>query len=283
MSQAEGIRTPRYWEMNHPSPPPTRQTFTTDPRIAQVQALVDQLPAELLMRHPIAAGRPEQCNMLSDWSFLHQALLASYEIPSYLDYLLNTDYRPAFEAHRRILQHLQWRNPGQWVLKYPKHLMTLDVLLEAYPDARLIWTHRDPAVVLPSVVSFTGYMRASSTPDFEPKRYGREWAVLEELVLHRGLAVRDRWADADKQIYDLHYRDLMGDQVGTVEAICDHFGLPFSPTSRRNVQAFAEKPTKTAYGVHTYRAEDFGFTTKGLRERFAFYIDRFGVAPEAKA
>jgi hypothetical protein len=282
MGQAEGIRTPLYWEMNQPSPPPMRETFTTDPRIAEVQAGLDQLPDELLKRHPMGATRPEQCNMLSDWSFLHQALLASYEIPSYLDYLFNADYRPAFEAHRRMLQQLQWRNPGQWVLKYPKHLMTLDVLLETYPDARLVWTHRDPAVVLPSVVSFTGYMRAASTPDFEPKRYGRGWAVLEELVLRRGLAVRDRWELADKQIYDLHYHELMRDQVGTVEAIFDHFAIPFAASSRQRVQAYADQPTKTAHGVHTYRAEDFGFTTKGLRERFAFYIDRFDVVREGK-
>ena len=78
---------------------------------------------------------------------MNQALLAYFDIPTYRDWLLGADYRPAFEAHRRILQHLQWRNPGQWALKYPKHLMTLDALLDAYPDARLVWTHRDPAVV----------------------------------------------------------------------------------------------------------------------------------------
>ena len=100
----------------------------------------------------MAPMRPEQCNVLNDWSFFNQAWLATYEIPTYRDWLFNADYRPAFEAHRRTLQHLQWRTPARWVLKYPKHLLTLDALLETYPDARLVWTHRDPAVVLPSVV-----------------------------------------------------------------------------------------------------------------------------------
>jgi hypothetical protein len=281
MGQAEGIRTPLFWEMSLPSPPPERETFTTDPRIGQIQAVVDQMPAEMLKRHPIAATRPEQCNMLNDWSFLHQALLAYYAIPTYRDWLLDADYSPAFEAHRRTLQHLQWRNPGQWVLKYPKHLIALDVLLETYPDARLVWTHRDPAVVLPSAVSFTGYIRATNTPAFDPVRFGREWAVLEELVLRRGLSVRDRLPDAADRIYDLHYGDLMRDPVGTLESIFGHFGMPFTDESRRGVQRWVDQHPKTAHGVHTYRAEDFGLDRDRLRARFDFYVERFGVEAEA--
>lgn len=281
MGQAEGIRTPLFWEMSLPSPPPERETFSTDPRIGQIQAVVDQMPAEMLKRHPIAATRPEQCNMLNDWSFIHQALLAYYAIPTYRDWLLDADYSPAFEAHRRTLQHLQWRNPGQWVLKYPKHLIALDVLLETYPDARLVWTHRDPAVVLPSAVSFTGYIRATNTPAFDPVRFGREWAVLEELVLRRGLSVRDRLPDAADRIYDLHYGDLMRDPVGTLESIFGHFGMPFTDESRRGVQRWVDEHPKTAHGVHTYRAEDFGLDRDRLRARFGFYVERFGVEAEA--
>lgn len=281
MGQADGIRTPLFWEMSMPSPPPERDTFTTDPRIAQVQSLVDRMPADMLKRHPIAATRPEQCNMLNDWSFIHQALLAYYEIPTYRDWLFNADYRPALEAHRRMLQHLQWRNPGQWVLKYPKHLIALDVLLATYPDARLVWTHRDPAVVLPSVASFTGYIRASNTPSFDAVRFGREWAMLEELVLHRGLSVRDRLPDAAERVYDLHYRDLMADPVGSLSSIFGHFGMPFSDESRQRVVAWVDAHPRTEHGVHTYRADDFGFDGDRLRERFGFYIERFGVEIEA--
>jgi hypothetical protein len=283
MGEVEGIRTPRYWEMSLPSPPPRRETATTDARIAEIQAVVDRLPPELLARHPIAPLRPEQCNMLNDWSFYHQALLASYELPSYRDWLLNADYRPAFEAHRRTLQHLQWRNPGQWVLKYPKHLMTLDILLETYPDARLVWTHRDPAVVLPSVASFTGFMRASATPDFDPARFGREWAVLEEIVLHRGLAVRDQLSDAGQRIVDLHYCEFMADPVGSVAAILEHFAIPFSASSGRRVQDFIAGHPQTKHGVHRYRPEDFGFAPERLRERFGAYMRRFGIQPELRS
>ena len=133
LGEVAGVRTPRQWEMASPSPPPERETSTTDPRIAQAEALLAGLPPEMLARHPMSATRPEQCNMLNDWSLFHQALLAYYDIPTYRDWLLGADCAPAYEAHRRTLQHLQWRHPGQWVLKYPKHLIALDSLLATYP------------------------------------------------------------------------------------------------------------------------------------------------------
>ena len=268
--------------MTLPSPPPEHATAKTDPRIAQVQAVVDQMPADFQKRHPIAPLRPEQCNVLTDWSFYNLAWLASYQIPSYREWLFEADHQPMFEAHRRALQHLQWRNPGRWVLKYPKHLLNLDSLLATYPDAGLIWTHRDPAVVLPSVCSRTGYMR-SATPGFDPQRFGREWAAIEELVMRRGVSVRDRVAGPAGRDFDLHYGDLMRDQVGSVAAICGRYGLTFAADSKASVQQWIDDHPQTRHGVHEYQAEDFGFTAAGLRRRFAFYIERFGIAPEPGA
>jgi Sulfotransferase family len=282
LATLEGVRSPMFWEMAAPSPPPEAQTYATDARIARVQAMVDLMPEELQKRHPVAANRPEQCNMLMDWSFYNLAWLASYEIPTYRNWLFNADHAPALETHRRTLQHLQWRNPGRWVLKYPKHLLNLDAVLATYPDARLIWTHRDPAVVLPSVCSLTGYMR-SSTPGYDPKHFGPEWAALEETVMRRGISVRDNLTGPAGRDLDVHYRDLMRDEMGTVASVCAHLGIPFEPSSRSAVQTWLDDHPKTKHGVHTYAAEDFGLTIAGLHRRFSFYIDRFGIDTDAKA
>ena len=270
----EGVRAPRSWEMSAPSPPPERATYDTDPRIAMVQAGIDMMPAEMLVRHPMSATRPEQCNGLFDWTFINQAWMASYDIPSYRDWFLDADYAPAYEAHRRTLQHLQWHNPGRWVLKYPKHLLSLDALLAAYPDAVLIWTHRDPAAVVPSVVSLTGFMRQSNTPDYDPVRFAREWVVIEELALHRGLATRDRDGNEERHI-DVDYRSLMSDPVGTVAALCDRLGFAFDDASQQAVQQWIDDHPQDKHGVHRYTAADFGLDPDRLRARFDFYTRRF--------
>ena len=70
------------------------------------------MPAEMLVRHPMSATRPEQCNVLIDWSFINQAWMASFDIRSYREWFLDADYAPVYEAHHRTLQHLQWHNPG---------------------------------------------------------------------------------------------------------------------------------------------------------------------------
>jgi hypothetical protein len=270
----EGVRAPRSWEMSAPSPPPERATYDTDARIAMVQAGIDMMPAEMLVRHPMSATRPEQCNGLFDWTFINQAWMASYDIPSYRDWFLDADYAPAYEAHRRTLQHLQWHNPGRWVLKYPKHLLSLDALLAAYPDAVLIWTHRDPAAVLPSAVSLTGFMRESNTPDYDPVRFAREWVVIEELALHRGLATRDRDGKEERNI-DVNYPSLMSDPVGTVASLCDGLGFAFDDASQQAVQRWIDDHPQDKHGVHRYTAADFGLDPDRLRARFDFYTRRY--------
>jgi hypothetical protein len=228
----------------------------------------------MLVRHPMGATRPEQCNVMMDWTFINQGWMASYDIRSYRDWFLDADYTPAYEGHHRTLQQLQWHNPGRWVLKYPKHLLSLDALLARYPDAVLIWTHRDPAAVLPSAVSLTGFMREQNTPDYDPVRFAREWVVIEEVALHRGLATRDRDGTPERHL-DVAYRALMDDPIGTVAALCAQIGIEFDDTARRSVQQWLDDHPQDQHGVHRYTAEDFGLDADRLRERFAFYTRRF--------
>jgi hypothetical protein len=270
----DGVRAPRMWELSAPSPPPERETYDSDPRIAEVQAALDKMPAEMMVRHPTSATRPEQCNGLFDWSFINQAWMASFDIRSYRDWFLDADYAPMYEAHRRSLQQLQWHHPGRWVLKYPKHLLSLDALLDAYPDAVLIWTHRDPAAVLPSAVSLTGFMREANTPGYDPVRFAREWVVMEELALHRGLATRDRDGKEARHI-DVDYRSLMQDPVGSVGALCGRLGVAFDDASAQAVEQWLDDHPQDQHGKHRYTAAEFGLDDDRLRARFDFYTRRF--------
>ena len=275
-----GARSPLEWEMRLPSPPPAAETAATDPRIAEVQRAIDTRAnaARLQSIHPYGARRPEQCLGLIDWGFANQTYLAYQRIPSYYEWYLNADQRVVYEHHKRFLQHLQFRHPGEWVLKWPKHLFGLDALLEAYPDARIVWTHRDPAKAIPSSVSFVGTLRAASSPVFDPARFGAEWSALEETGLHRGLAVRDRLGD--RGFLDVHYNDLTADPVTAVTRIYDHFGIPVDDETVRRVGDFANDNPQGKHGEHAYTPEQFGFVPERVSRRFAAYTERFGVEPD---
>ena len=234
-------------------PPPQAATFATDPRIAEVQRAIDARAnaARLQAIHPYGAQRPEQCLGLIDWGFVNQTYLAYQRIPSYYECYLDADQRVIYEHHRRMLQHLQARNPGEWVLKWPKHLFGLDALLEVYPDARIVWTHRDPAKVIPSSVSFVGTLRSMNSPLFDPRRFGAEWTALEEMGLQRGLSVRDRVGE--DRFLDVHYNDLTADPVGHGDP-----HLPALCASRSTTRPsagcgdFTDENPQGKHGAHQY-------------------------------
>jgi Sulfotransferase family len=275
-----GARSPQEWEMRLPSPPPQAATAATDPRIAEVQAAIDGRAgaARLQSIHPYGARRPEQCLGLIDWSFANNTYLAYQRIPSYYEWYLNVDQRVVYEHHKRFLQHLQFRNPGEWVLKWPKHLFGLDALLEVYPDARIVWTHRDPGKVVPSAVSFVGTLRSMNSPLFDPRRFGAEWSALEEMALHRGLEVRDR--AGDDQFVDVRYNDLITDPVATVTRIYQQLGIPADDETLRRVGDFQEENPQGKHGAHQYTPEQFGFDPALVKRRFAAYTERFGIEPD---
>lgn len=277
MAQCEGIRAPRRWEMSLPSPPPEATTYETDPRIAQIHGTeVAAASEELKKKHPISADRPEQCQGLNDYMFMNWALLAPYELPTYREWLLTADHRPSYEAHKRTLQHLQFRHPGRWVLKYPKHSFTLDALLAVYPDARIIWTHRDPTRIIPSSISLIETFR-KATPGFDRKLLGREWASYEELGMRRGLDMRDNLMKP-ANVIDIHYADVMKDPIAAIERAYNHFGIALSAESKVRVRHFIAENAKDKHGVHSYSAEEFGLSEAMLRTLFKDYIERFGVA-----
>jgi hypothetical protein len=275
-----GARSPAEWEMRLPSPPPEAAAAATDPRIAEVQRAIDARAgaARLQAIHPYGARRPEQCLGLIDWGFANQTYLAYQRIPAYYEWYLGADQRVVYEHHKRFLQHLQVRHPGDWVLKWPKHLFGLDALLEVYPGARIVWTHRDPASVISSSVSFVGTLRAMNSPVFDPQRFGAEWSALEEMGLQRGLSVRDRVGDS--RFLDVHYNDLTADPVGVVTRIYEHFGIPVEEETIRQVDAFRDENPQGKHGAHEYTPEQFGFVADRVRRRFAAYTERFGIEPD---
>jgi hypothetical protein len=275
-----GARSPLEWEMRLPSPPPATATLGTDPRIGEVQAAISARPGATSLQaiHPYGAQRPEQCLGLIDWSFVNQTYLAYQRVPSYYEFYLGADQRLVYQHHKRFLQHLQAFAPGEWVLKWPKHVFGLDALLEVYPDARIVWTHRDPGTVIPSSVSFVGTLRAMVSPVFDPKRFGAEWTALEETGLHRALAIRDRVGE--DRFADVHYNDLITDPVAEVTRIYRHFGITTDDETVARVRDFAGENPQGKHGAHRYTPEQFGFDPALIRRRFAAYTERFGIEPD---
>jgi hypothetical protein len=233
---------------------------------------------ELLKIHPFDALLPEECGRLFDMEVMNQGSFGTYDVPSYLHWLLAEDFRDAYPWHRKCLQHFQHRHHGtHWVCKSNKHMFTMERLFETYPDLRLVWIHRDPATTLASLSSFIFNIRRNLRPDTDPVALGREWASLQELALQRAILFRDRLAD-QSPICDVHYVDLMRDPLGEIGKIYAHFSMPFDDDTRAAIQRWLIANPQDKHGRHSYGAERFGLSERTIRERFAPYIERYGVA-----
>ena len=191
------------------------------------------------------------------------------------------DLTPVYAYHKKMLQLLQWKHPGErWVLKCPAHLARLDFLFQVYPDARIVVTHRDPLRVMSSMSNLTTHLKAMRSE--VPNAAGDMWAAAfgEKMLLDEYMSLREKLSDKSDQIIDLRYQDLMTDSLSTVRKIYDHWELPFSKEAEQRVKAYMESNPQGQHGKHQYSFNDTGLDLAEERAKFTDYQERFGVPSE---
>lgn len=286
LAQDPAHRAPQVWEVMHPSPAPEKASYASDPRItatARELRWLDLLMPDFETVHLIDARLPQECIAITSHDFRSYTFESMYTVPSYRAWHDRQDKRPVYEFHRHFLQHLQWRCPGQrWVLKAPSHLLALEALLQVYPDAGIILTHRDPLKVLASCASFTEVLRRGFSDHLDKAALAQE--VLERWVEGAGLAVKYRQerGDLHQQLFDVHYLELLRDPMSMVQRIYEFFDLDLTGAAKTAMERFLLANPKNKGGVHRYSLEEFGLSPETERRRFQFYLDFFGIEPEGR-
>jgi hypothetical protein len=272
-------RVPLTWETMYPSPPPEAATYRTERRIGLVDRQISwfhRLVKGFNRIHPIGARLPEECLMIFSHSFLSYQFETTHRLPSYLDWLKVQDLRPAYEVHRRFLQHLQWRCPGErWILKAPAHMFDFEAMFWAYPDACVVMTHRDPIEVTASNASLTATLRAAFSDDVDPFEVGPECSQRWAEAIGKALHSRDRGCAPAERFLDLYYLDLLEDPVSVVRKVYAHFDLPFPEGLKERIHEFLQQNPKDQYGKHRYSLEEFGLNLGEETRRYSFYRERF--------
>jgi Sulfotransferase family len=271
------------WEGAHPIPPVTAAEAGDDPRIAQTArelAGLMKLNPPLRAMHPFGATLAEECVTLFMYDVRTLALETQAHVPSYARWLEQADMAPAYAQHRLALQTLQSRRPTErWVLKTPNHLWHLDALLAEYPDARIIWTHRDPGPVITSLASLANAGQLPQTSRRDPRPAAGEWRRKCRFALGSAMAHDDKAADG--WCRHVHYDALMADPVGAVASLYGSFGDEVSEEHARRMTAQLADTPRDAFGRHRYDPADFGWTYADISDEFADYTARYSVAREA--
>jgi len=281
LARDPGNRAPLNWEVVFPSPPP-RRASQRDRRIEAAERQLRWfhcLAPGFRRIHPIGSRMPEECLIIHSHSFLSFQFQTSHHVSGYQAWLEAQDLRPSYEMHRTVLQHLQWHGPrARWILKAPAHLYGIDALFAVYPDAGVVFTHRDPLEVVPSMASLHTELRSTFSDPVDPIAVGSEVTSRWAEGIARALRARDRGCAPAAQFFDVFYTDLLRDPIGCVRRLYDHFGMELRPAAEERMQRFLHDSPKDKHGPHRYSLEQFGFDAEEERERYRAYSERFRLA-----
>ena len=249
-----------------------------DPRMAMIQAGLDADRArnpDFDKIHFARADGPEECVLLLAHTFRDVQLGIEPLLQPYGAWFERQDLRAPYAYYADLLRLLDWQRPGErWLLKSPAHLWALDAIVGLFPDACIVQTHRDPAEVIPSYCSMMQALM-SIRAAVDPRELGP--VVLEYLArsLERGLALRERCDPA--RFVDVDYRAFVAAPVAEVARVYERFRLPFADDLERAMQRFLDENPQGKHGAHHYALEDYGLTAAAVRDRLAFYVERFGL------
>jgi hypothetical protein len=275
-------RSPLTWEVDDPVPPATKDTLFTDPRaLARLE-----MERKMLAARPDAgkyyrssAVYPNECMFFINADFKALMWEGRGKLPNYRDWLFkDADLTSTYRYHKRFLQVLQAEAPGVWNLKQPSHGLWLETLLKEYPDARLVWTHRDP---LTATGSFCSLMKMGSsafglTPDLEWIAKNYSWQAVE----HANRIMDARARIGHDRIIDVHYADLMRDPVGSMRALYRSLGDEFTPEAEHGMRTWLNDNPQDKFGKHEYKLGQFGLTPDQVRGMFERYLSEYDVERE---
>lgn len=276
---------PEHWICIEPCPPLAVAEATQD-RIERankrLMALFDLIP-DIFVTHPYmieegASSLAECGSDIMSMAFTSQQLYCFYGGERYRRHLLEGDHSAALRFHHAFLQHAQWGRSGQrWALKGSDHLLWLGELAAQYPDAMLVWTHRDLSQQLSSLVSVQAILRGITghTLDEDGRRAVAQAGMeLQCASFLKGMRARE--AIGEDRFYDVSYHDMMADPVRTVARLYERFGLELSKEHATNIRTWVRDNPPTKHGVHKHSPAEFGFEADDINRRFKEYVERFG-------
>jgi hypothetical protein len=269
LAQDPAIRYLRRWESSHPCPPPST-VAGPDPRIPADEGNKVGSRAHV----PTGPSAPMECLELMTLDFKSHIFQAFARIPSYSTWLVEkADLTSTYTYQRRVMKLLSWGEPVRpWRLKSPSHVLWLDALNEVFPDARFVMTHRDPTDVILSVADLYADIVGGFTDHLDRRYLGQLNVEHWSVGMQRALRFRD--SEADKRFYDIDFRAMQADPIGSVTGLYGWLGEPVSDEFKSRMRdwwalnAAEREPSSHADPVA------FGIDLDKVRPLFADYVAR---------
>ena len=231
--------------------------------------------------HPTGPHEPEEelgLLVASMWGMKHEA---QWHVPSYGRWCEGESAVPAYRHMANLLRLVGWSQQVSsirpWILKTPQHMLDLPALLEVFPDARLIFTHRDPLRVVGSATSLAWNQTIIYSDHVDPTRMGKEWLHKTALQVERMRAARA--AIPEERKIDVQYEDMERDWRGTMERVYRFLELDIEPAVPA-MESYMDRASALKRTPHAYSLAEFGLTSGEVLERLGDYVRAFDIPIE---
>lgn len=282
------LRSLPYWEALEPVPDRSEADGCTvaggadDPRRARTQVAVDFADAALphlgAMHEMTADHVHEEIHLLSmDFSSMFFDTMAP--MPSWRAFFRQRSQVPHYRYLRTVLRALTFLRGGErWVLKTPQHLEQLTTLMEVFPDATVVITHRDPVSVTTSMVTLLAYTARLQQTDVDLVGLAAHWApVIEDML---ATCVRTREVVPPEQSVDLPLERFLADPDAAVARVYDVAGQPLDAGARAAHRRYRDEHPQGRHGSVRYDPAPFGLDPAERRRALAGYTRRFDLQEE---
>src|SRR5436309_5637508 len=271
-------RCPLMWEVRSPTPPTLADEKRRVQRATRSCKFFNWLAPTFRYVHAVGAEVPQECISLMTPTFMSDQFDAMYYVPSYRAWFFQQDLRPAYEYHRRFLQHLQFRRAARrWILKAPTHMSAMPALRLVYPYAVFVQTHRTPVDAVASVSSLLTILRSAFSDAVDPFIVSREAIDYWSETMEKFLYERDRLAN--NRICDVQYDEIRHEPIAAIRRIYDYFGWPLSQQAEQRMRTLVASHAERQPGNHRYHLSQFGSSAEEVLSAFAPYCQRFGLSP----
>lgn len=278
------FRLIRTWESLTPSPPPGFNPESARKRKADWAKLRSQISPAFKgfdALHLMDEDGSDECHAFLEQSFGAAGLNNLYRVPGYFDYLLDeADLELTYRVHKRQLQLLQWRSEARpWALKYPNHVLAMDEILQVYPDARFVMTHRDPVQTLASIAKMTFNLRGMRSGNPVDKRQvGAD--MLQFIGRHIDRIMAFDRSPLGGRVVHVDYYALVADPVREMRTIHKGIGIHTPDDVADAVTSWHRANPKNARGRNDYTLEQYGLDDAAVADRFGDYMRRFAIPRE---
>lgn len=266
LSLSDDHRCPRLWELLapglEPSPEQRRKAITSARRMLDG---THRLAPRFREIHPMTAEGPEE-----DTFLLPHALvpLSQAQLPRYHAWHFERDFVPDYRHLKQCFQVLQYGRPRRrWILKSPFHTGNLDALLSVFPDATLVWTHRDPVTAVASFCSLVEVGMVLSRRTVDPHHLGATWLDLLSRSVRRGLAARAGLPR--ERVVDVPYSSLGTDPAAGAPKLYEAVGARWTEADAARLPAAATHSRGSR--PHRYDLARYGLTREGVEAEFTEY------------